>query len=173
MTTSIVLRPPSTCTTCPIVTDLRAQLDAAYRDPIWGIYSRQGIERRMAHLRPGMATIVIDIDHMHDCNTTFGHDGVDARVASIFQAIRAEDAEDMLIGRWLRGDEVVIFVHQDDAIGLARRLLGTFRAYAMSATAALVWRCDTAGIKVGCARIEVAKEAGERGRIFIIEGGVA
>lgn len=160
----------STCTTCPIVSELRAELDQALRDPIWGIYSRQGIERRMRHLTTDHATIVVDMDKMHHANTAFGHDGVDSRITRALACIRSAD---VLAGRWLRGDEVVLFPLAVDAIGLAHRLLGALLALDMSATIAVVWGNDRAAVTVGTAQIETAKEQDQRGRVFVVGGGVA
>lgn len=159
-----------TCTTCPIVAQLRAELDQAHRDPIWGIYSRQGVERRMAHLTTEHATIVVDLDDMHGANAAYGHAGVDRRVARALGCIRHND---VLAGRWLRGDEVVLFPRTADALGLAHRLLGALLALDLSATIVVVWGNDQASIAAGLARIETAKHANERGRVFTIEGGCA
>ena len=141
---------------------LTAELSTAEFDAIWGIYKREGLERRMPHLRSGYAALVIDLDQMHDRNLEFGHAGVDWRMTQVFLRIRENDT---YAGRWKRGDEVVVFVHQDDAEGLAIRALVTCELYGMPATMVLV-SATLAGIASGIAAIEVAKKAGKRGQIL-------
>lgn len=164
----------STCTACTdkdvLIARLTAERDAAEFCGIWGIYKREGIERRMLHLRAGMAVVVIDIDGMHDANDRHGDAGVDRRITRVMAAIRTDDT---LIGRWKRGDEIVAFCHQDDAIGLARRLLAEFRSDDMSATAAVVFEPTHAGIALGIAQIAAAKKVDQRGRVYVCAGGLA
>lgn len=165
---------PQPCTTCAAkdqtIAQLIAERDAAEFDVVWGIYKREGLERRMAHLRAGMAVIVIDIDGMHQANDAYGHEGVDRRVTRIMAAVRTDDT---LAGRWQAGDELVLFCHQDDAIGLAQRLLSEFRTDAMSATAAIVFEPTHAGVAIGQAQIEAAKRANRRGRVYVCAGGIS
>lgn len=174
MTLATLTHEHATCTSCTdkdaLIALLTAERDAAEFDSIWGIYKREGVERRMAHLRTGMAVVVVDIDGMHDANTRYGHAGVDRRVTRVMCAVRTDDT---LAGRWQQGDELVIFCHQDDAIGLARRLLAEFRADDMSATAAVVFEPTHAGVALGQAQIEVAKRANQRGRVYVCAGGLA
>lgn len=163
--------------TCPgcaekdfTIAQLTQERDAAYHDPVWGIDSRQGIERRMRHLRPGMAVLVIDIDDMHERNATLGDDGVDWRVAKIFMNVRSSETP---IGRWKRGDEVVLFAPGGDIIGLGERILRDFYRLDMSATGAICYQPNHIGIAAALTRVAAAKQAGQRGRIFVVEGGAA
>lgn len=163
MAPGIVLRRCGTCTRKNArIARLKAELANAYHDPIWDIETRQGIERRMPHLRTSYVAIVIDLDCMHDRNREFGHAGVDWRITRIFQHVRRDDS---YAGRWLRGDEIVMFVHQNDAEGLAIRLLVTFEMYGMSATM-LIAPASYEGIASGIAAIDAAKDAGRRGQIL-------
>lgn len=159
----------STCITCQAmaaeVERLTVELAHAEHDPIWGIHNRQGVERRMKHLTDEHATIVLDLDKMHDANAALGHDGVDQRLNKIMRIA------DVLSGRWLRGDEIVLFPHQDDAIGLAYRILGALQAHDLSATIAVVWGNTHQAISLGLARIEQAKADDQRGRVYVVEGG--
>lgn len=163
-----------TCTTYTLkdqeIARLRADLESAYHDPIWNIYSRQGIERRMPYLDRGMAVIVIDIDRMHDANAAYTHGGVDWRLRQILAGIRSDDT---LIGRWKQGDELVIFVRLVHAAGLAQRLSAAFLAHGMSMTAAIVSNATHVGIAAGIARIETAKLSDGRGRVYVCAGGLA
>lgn len=172
--THILAHNPVACLNCIAmrqeIARLTAERDAAEFDPIWGIYKREGVERRLPQLTTAHVTIAIDLDGMHDSNREFGHEGVDARVTTLMGLLRKADAE-LLIGRWKRGDEIVMFPHESDAIGLAHRLLGGLLALGMSGTMAIVWDTSHAGIALGIARIEQAKEANERGRVFVVQGG--
>lgn len=165
---------PRTCPNCKRkdqeIARLTAERDAAEFDRVWRVYKREGLERRMPHLRSGMAVVVVDLDRMKEANARFGHAGVDSRMTKIFQATRTDDT---FAGRWKQGDEVAVFVHQDDAIGLANRLLGAFLALDLSATIAVVGGASHAHVDLGIARIEQAKADNERGRIFVVEGGMA
>lgn len=159
----------TTCQHCreleQTILDLRAALEAADRDPIWGIYTRGGIERRMVKLDGTMAVIVADLDRLHDANDRYGHAGVDARMTMV---LRGTDA-----GRWQQGDEFVVIVPTADAVGAATRLQGALVEQGLSATFAVVRGCDHAAIAAGQLRIEEAKRAGERGRIFTVSVGRA
>jgi GGDEF domain-containing protein len=175
MTLSTLTHEHAICTTCldkdTLIAQLTAERDAAEFDGIWGIYKREGIERRLPQLTAAHATIVIDLDGMHDSNREFGHAGVDVRVTTLMALLRKADA-DLLIGRWERGDEIVMFPREADAVGMAYRLLGGLLALGMSATMAIVRDNTRVGIALGIARVEVAKEANERGRVFVIEGAL-
>lgn len=168
---SILAHDYGTCKTCQTMVEeverLRSALDTAERDPIWGIYSRQGVERRMRQLTAEYATVVIDLDDMHGKNAAFGHHGVDTRVTKVMRQA------DVLSGRWLRGDEIVLFPHKAEALGLAHRVLGGFFVLDLSATIAVVWGNTQDAIALGLLRIEEAKEANQRGRVYVVEGGTA
>lgn len=159
MATTILHDIGGTCTRC---TALEAELAQALHDPIWQIGTRQAVERRLTALGPDIVAVVLDIDKMHDRNAEFGHAGVDWRVARIMESIRAGDT---YAGRWLQGDEIVVFTNEANAEGLAVRLLILFEMYGMSATIATA-PATREGIALGIAAIERAKEAGQRGEIL-------
>lgn len=153
----------STCTTCaPRIAQLEADLASALHDPIWGIGTRQAVERRLTGLSGLLSTIVLDIDGMHGANERFGHAGVDERISKIMQSVRTDDT---YAGRWLRGDEIVIFCDQANAEGLAVRLLILFEMYGMGATITVA-PATREGIAEGIARIDAAKANGQRGQIL-------
>lgn len=145
---------------------LEADLHDALHDPIWNIASRQGIERRMLDLDPTYAIVVGDLDYLHDCNTRYGHEGVDARMRMALTLRRT----DVCVGRWLRGDEFIAPVKRRNARGLARRLQRRLVAVGLSATFAVVYGINTQAVAAGIARIELAKRMNERGKIFTVEG---
>jgi GGDEF domain-containing protein len=149
---------PNTCTRC---TELEIELARAYHDPIWQIDTRQAVERRLTQLGTGYAAVVLDIDRMHAANERFGHAGVDWRIAQIFQSVRRDDT---YAGRWLQGDEIVVFCNVANAPGLAIRLLVLFEMRAMGATITMA-PATREGIAEGIARIDAAKRAGQRGAI--------
>lgn len=147
------------CTRC---TQLEADLAAALHDPIWQIDTRQAVERRLTALGPDIAAIVLDIDRMHDRNAEFGHAGVDWRVAQVMQTVRGDDT---YAGRWLQGDEIVVFCNEANTEGLAMRLLIAFEMRGMGATITIT-PATREGIAEGIATIDAAKRAGQRGEIL-------
>jgi GGDEF domain-containing protein len=155
-----------TCTTCRAmereVERLRAELADAHHDPVWGIGTRQAVERRMTELTGQQAAIVLDIDDMHGANSRLGHAEVDRRIAGIMQTLRNGDT---YAGRWLRGDEIVVFCDRADADGLAIRLLVLFELYGLGATIAIT-AATRDGVDGGIFRIGGAKSAGRRGEIL-------
>lgn len=157
------------CTQCDAlaqeITYLREELRQADRDAVWGVLTRRGLERRMPKPHSGQATIVCDIDNLHDANDSYGHAGVDERMTI---ALRATDGHPA--GRWQHGDEVVCFAPQGDAVGLALRLQAELHSQGLAATFAVVWGCDHAAVTRGQARIEAAKRDGKRGRVFVVAG---
>lgn len=165
----MLVHPTTTCQHCAeleqTIADLRAALEAADRDPIWGIYTRGGIERRMTRLDGTMAVIVADLDGLHDANDRYGHAGVDMRMTI---ALRGTDA-----GRWQQGDEFIVLVPRADAVGAAQRLQRALADQGLSATFAVVWGCDQASVAAGQLRIEEAKRANERGQVYTVAVGRA
>lgn len=165
----IVPQPSTLDEALAVIAQLRAELSTAHTDPIWGIASRQGIERRMQHCTKGYAIVVGDLDYLHEANERYGHEGVDARVRAALQ-VRAGD---FYLGRWKRGDELIALVADDDAKGLAERLRAALQSQGLSATFAIVRGSDRYAAQAGLARIEEAKRAGQRGRIFEVKVGWA
>lgn len=148
---------------------LRAELRAADHDPIWQIYTRVGMERRIPRPESGMAVIAPDIDEMHERNAHYTHDGLDARMVAALLCVREHD--EVVCGRWYQGDEILIFCPAADAVRLAERLRTDMHVYGLSATFAVAGGCTRAHIAEAFARIESAKEQGERGRVLRVEGG--
>ncbi len=142
----------------------RALLDA-YHDPIWGVLTRQGIDRRMQDLGDEWVAIVADVDDMHTANELYTHEGVDIRMRV---GLRSTDA---ICGRYQRGDELVFFVPAHDAVGAAERARDSLRVQGMSATFAVVWEASHIAITAGQAAIDAEKKAGRRGHIMRVEGG--
>lgn len=145
---------------------LQAELDLAHRDPIWGVYTRVGLERRMPHPDSGMGCVVLDVDQMRLCNDRYGHAGLDERMTQALLSVRDGDA---ISGRWEEGDEVVIFAPIADLAGLAERLQHALWQNGLSATMAIVHDCTVTAIIAGQTRVEEAKRADERGHIFVVE----
>lgn len=159
--------PTTHCSQCAAheqqIAQLMADLESADRDPVWGVLTRGGLERRMPKLGDETAAIVLDLDYLHEANDRYGHAGVDARMTV---ALRATDQHP--VGRWQHGDELVIFAPQGDALGLALRLQSELAAQGLSATCAIVPGLGHAAVAKGQRRIEQAKRDGERGRIFVV-----
>lgn len=156
------------CTQCAAlaqeIVQLQAELQLADRDAVWGVFTRRGLERRMPKEDRGMAVVVFDIDRMHDANDRYGHAGVDERMTV---ALRVTDQHPT--GRWQHGDELVSFVPISDALGMALRVQAELIGQGLSATCAVVWACSHAAVAQAQARIEQAKRANERGRVFVVQ----
>lgn len=165
MLATIVAQPQTLEEANVIIEALQAELYEAYRDPIWGVLSRQGVERRMQQLDHTYVAIVGDGDDIHGKNRRFGHDGVDARMTA---GLRGTDS-----GRWLRGDEVVFFVPRQDAAGAAERIRQNLLQQEMPMTLCITYAATHEAIAAGQVMIEIEKDAGRRGHILRVEGGAA
>lgn len=154
------------CPNCQLLAteneQLRTDLADALFDPIWDIGTRQGAERRLTELVGQYVAIVLDVDAMHDHNARLGHAEVDRRLAGIMRTIRTDDT---YAGRWLRGDEIVVFCDQANAEGLSVRLLVLFELFGLGATIT-VTEASRSGIADGIAAIGRAKQNGKRGTIL-------
>lgn len=147
---------------------LRAELARAHNDPIWGVLTRVGLERRMQHADTTKGVLVLDLDDLHGANDRYGHAGLDARMTRALGCLRKTD-----VGRWQNGDELVVIAPVADLKGIDSKLARALRREGLSATRAWAASCTREAIVLCQARIEAAKRAGERGRCFVVEGGEA
>jgi diguanylate cyclase (GGDEF)-like protein len=85
---------------------LRGRLTAARRDPLTGLWTRDGFTRRAtALLRDERAVVVLaDVDHFKQINDTYGHAAGDALLKATADRLAHYTARDGVAGR-LGGDE--------------------------------------------------------------------
>lgn len=117
-----------------LVSNLR---DAAERDALTGLLNRRGLRRRVDSLMEdgpdagvGRALLVLDIDHFKAINDTHGHEVGDRVLAKMGDVLRSNTAPGTLACRW-GGEEFCVVLGgstRDDALALAERLRGGFRA---------------------------------------------
>ena len=120
------------------LTDARTveAMEHAYRDGLTGLANRSLFLERLEHLavhnrRRGvrLALLYLDVDHFKVINDSLGHSAGDELLVQIGSRIRSCLRNGDLAGR-LGGDEFAVLADAvnspDDAIGLARRLLGVF-----------------------------------------------
>jgi len=90
--------------------------DAAWTDPLTGLYNRRGFEARMDALNsrqrgaPGQQTwIMIDIDHFKSVNDTFGHEVGDEVLKAVAISLQSTLREDDILARF-GGEEFVLLM---------------------------------------------------------------
>jgi diguanylate cyclase (GGDEF)-like protein len=90
---------------------LRGRLDTARRDPLTGLWTRDGFTRRAtALLRDPRAVVVLaDVDRFKHINDTFGHAAGDALLKATAARLAHFTARDGVAGR-LGGDEFAAVV---------------------------------------------------------------
>ncbi len=111
--------------------ETEAALCESLNDPIFGILTRAGVERRVAGLRGQYEVVFLDVDNMHAANENYGHEGVNERITNALNIVRSSDIP---AGRWLRGDEIVFIVAEGTGAGLAQRVGLDFIKNGLSAT---------------------------------------
>lgn len=116
---------------------LRHDLQAALRDPTYGILTRAGGEeawKRQGRHYADYEVVFLDLDHLHQLNAQWGYVEVDRHIRSALDHREG----DIVMARWYSGDEIVAVVQRGDGVGYARRLLGNLRAQHLSATFGVV-----------------------------------
>ena len=91
-------------------------IDAAWTDPLTGLYNRRGFEARIQALSssqggvPALQTwIMIDIDHFKAVNDTFGHEGGDDVLKAVAISLRSTLRDDDILARY-GGEEFVLLM---------------------------------------------------------------
>lgn len=106
-------------------------------DPIWNCLTRAALELRWKEfIANATAVIYCDIDHMHNANTLYGHDGVDSRISKVIATHRSSD---VVASRFLNGDEIVFIIRSGNAKQFSERMLKTLQDNDMSGTFAYTY----------------------------------
>lgn len=98
----------------------------------YGILTRAAFEIEKRKVANGQYVIFGDVDQMHELNTQYGYEEVNARVRKALQ-IRGTDL--LVMGLWFSGDEIV-FVIRGDADGFVERVRNSFSNLGMGITLA-------------------------------------
>jgi diguanylate cyclase (GGDEF)-like protein len=90
---------------------LRRRLDTARRDPLTGLWTRDGFTRRATALLRDPAAVVVlaDVDHFKQVNDTFGHAAGDALLKATAARLAHYTGRSGVAGR-LGGDEFAAVV---------------------------------------------------------------
>ena len=100
---------------------LKADLDAAYRDPVTGLAVRTVAEQHLTDTAGTDVTVaLVDVDDMHGINAAHHHDGGDLVLTAVADRLRHAAEPGDLVAR-LGGDEFVVITHRDPH-ALARAL---------------------------------------------------
>ncbi|MBB5712392.1 GGDEF domain-containing protein [Sphingomonas xinjiangensis] len=96
------------------------------RDPITGLYNREGTERNLAAAAEGSCcAALVDIDHFRQLNDVHGS-GVGDRVLKLLATTLEDCCAPHLVGRW--GGEEFLIILEGTAIGSAAALIEKARA---------------------------------------------
>jgi diguanylate cyclase (GGDEF)-like protein len=99
-------------------TRLYGRLDRVRRDPLTGLWTREGWTRkadRMIRRHPRAAVLLADLNGFKPVNDQHGHDAGDAVLAAVGQRLTAWCGDHGVAGR-LGGDEFVAVVLDDDRL---------------------------------------------------------
>jgi GGDEF domain-containing protein len=118
-------------------------IQALARDPIYGCYTRPGLELvAWPEIQPRARYIVFaDLDNMHGLNDELGYTEVDRRIR---QALTSRTTDAFSCGRWYSGDEIIWILTDDperpaiDPHGFIHRMTETFAEVGLSAMFAAV-----------------------------------
>jgi hypothetical protein len=109
---------------------LRAEIQMLKIHAPYGIYTRAAFEIEKRKFSDGQYVVFGDIDRMHEMNTQYGYEIVNAKIRAAL-GIRSNDL--IATGLWFSGDEMV-FVIRGDAEGFCNRIQEAFRAQGMGIT---------------------------------------
>jgi diguanylate cyclase (GGDEF)-like protein len=157
------------------VDDLETQV---HRDPLTGLGNRNGLERRLAALRPGDAALLVDLDHFKLINDHAGHGAGDQVLRDFGALVRT-----VLRGRDYAirygGEEILILLPGSGAAG-AHRLDNRLREAWARAQPAVTYSAGIAvvgdGLRPVVARADEAMytaKARGRNRTVAHDGSVA
>jgi diguanylate cyclase (GGDEF) domain len=99
-----------------VVDDLETQ---AHRDPLTGLGNRNGLERRLAAMRPGDAALLVDLDHFKLINDNAGHSAGD-QVLSDFGAVVRTVVRGRDYAVRYGGEEILILLPGSGPVGAQR-----------------------------------------------------
>jgi diguanylate cyclase (GGDEF)-like protein len=149
----------------------------ATHDSLTGLLNRSGLHEQLdaalaalapAPVAPGLALLLIDLDHFKDLNDTRGHDAGDALLCAVAARLRAEAPPGATVAR-LGGDEFVLLLPQagaEAALQQARRLTQRLREpFEVQGLSALVGA--SAGIALAPAHATTRQELARRADIAL------
>jgi len=100
---------------------LRAELETAYKHPVFGCLNRLGLEAQARKGALGEWAVAVDIDRMHTLNSVVKYHGTDACIKEMLSFVRKDEGA---TAQWLSGDEFLILVDSEEsARTVAARLL--------------------------------------------------
>ena len=101
-------------------------IDAAWTDPLTGLFNRRGFEARIESLRArqgaaaGLQTwIMIDIDHFKIVNDTFGHETGDEVLKAVALSLQSTLREKDCLARFGGEEFVLLLPGETEAVGVA------------------------------------------------------
>lgn len=119
---------------------LLQEIESLSIDPIWGCFTRAAMSLRWDEFTDSAVSVVYcDIDRMHDLNTRYGHAGVDERIKRVIAQVRHGDKSrksDIVVSRWLNGDELVFILKSGNAQSFCERIHADFQSVGISVTMA-------------------------------------
>lgn len=74
-------------------------------DKSFGILNRNGLEEEILKIDINFNAIFLDFDGMHELNNSIGYENVNAIITGIFKNFSRDE---VLIGRWFSGDEIML-----------------------------------------------------------------
>lgn len=127
--------------TSPTIADLLARISILQQEndrlrmcPLWGIYTRQGLELAWdSQDWRKIAVLYCDIDEMKAANSRWGCSGVNDRIAKALKQVRSSE----VAGRYQMGDELGLIAPRGEASATARRIQSAFRAEGLSISIAI------------------------------------
>jgi GGDEF domain-containing protein len=148
------------------ITELENKIAQLQRSPVFGCYSRAGIEDVLAGADlSDRAVVYFDIDNMKQANEQHGKTGVNLKIRAALGGVRETD---IVIGQWFSGDEFIALVTLADAFGFVTHLRAAFIREGLGATFAVLSIAD--GIEAATERadqlITASKVAGRKGGIL-------
>lgn len=139
-----------------IVAQKDSALEAAHTDTMTGLLNRAGFTAALATTRTArafssdrLALIYIDLNRFKLLNDRFGHDGGDTVLRAAADRLRHAAGDAAAISR-VGGDEFVVLVIDDDALGLAKSIACRFTA-ALADPIAVAGQIVSASAAIGIA----------------------
>jgi GGDEF domain-containing protein len=87
------------------IKELKKLLKDSYHDDCFDIYTRKGFLNRIKGESKGHL-LLFDFHNVSNLNSTIGYKKVNELISSFFDKIKNED---VVIGRWFSGDEIIIY----------------------------------------------------------------
>ena len=119
---------------------LLADIEFLSTDKVWNTYTRSALELRWAEFTKNAVCVVyMDIDHMHDLNSKYGHSGTDNRIKEVIAKVRHTGKGrigDIVASRWLNGDEVIFILNSGECELFCKRMQREFKRVGISVTMA-------------------------------------